>query len=57
MIYLDYNATTPLAPEAIAAMQAQLTLEATTWANPSSSHKYSPPSSGNSIYYILYHIY
>ncbi len=34
-IYLDYSATTPTRPEAIAAMQAVLTQE---WGNPSSLH-------------------
>jgi cysteine desulfurase len=34
-IYLDYNATTPIAPEVQEAMQPAL---ATTWGNPSSSH-------------------
>ena len=34
-IYLDYSATTPTRPEAIAAMQAALTQQ---WGNPSSLH-------------------
>lgn len=37
MIYLDYNATTPLAPEAAAAMQPFLE---NYYGNPSSTHKY-----------------
>jgi len=36
-IYLDYSATTPPRPEAIAAMQAVLTQ---TWGNPSSLHEW-----------------
>lgn len=36
-IYLDYSATTPTRPEAIAAMQAVLTQE---WGNPSSLHEW-----------------
>ena len=35
MIYLDYNATTPIAPEVIAAMQPFL---AGGFGNPSSAH-------------------
>jgi Cysteine sulfinate desulfinase/cysteine desulfurase and related enzymes len=34
-IYLDYSATTPVRPEAIAAMQEVLTAQ---WGNPSSLH-------------------
>ena len=37
MIYLDHNATTPPAPEAVAAMNRCLT---ETWGNPSSLHAY-----------------
>jgi cysteine desulfurase len=36
-IYLDYSATTPPRPEAIAAMQAVLTQQ---WGNPSSLHEW-----------------
>lgn len=36
-IYLDYSATTPTRPEAIAAMQATLTQQ---WGNPSSLHEW-----------------
>jgi len=36
-IYLDYNATTPIAPEVAAAMQPTLT---ELWGNPSSGHVY-----------------
>ncbi|MBD2364991.1 cysteine desulfurase [Anabaena minutissima FACHB-250] len=36
-IYLDYSATTPTRPEAIAAMQAALTQQ---WGNPSSLHEW-----------------
>lgn len=36
-IYLDYSATTPLRPEAIAAMQEVFTLQ---WGNPSSLHEW-----------------
>lgn len=36
-IYLDYNATTPIAPEVAAAMLPYLT---TGWGNPSSDHSY-----------------
>ena len=34
-IYLDYNATTPVAPEVIAVIKASLEVN---WANPSSSY-------------------
>lgn len=37
MIYLDYNATTPIAPEVLEAMMPYLTTE---WGNPSSSYKF-----------------
>jgi cysteine desulfurase len=37
MIYLDYNATTPIAPEVLDAMMPYLTTE---WGNPSSSYKF-----------------
>lgn len=37
MIYLDYNATTPVAPEVLEAMMPYLTSE---WGNPSSSYKF-----------------
>ncbi|KAH9499379.1 hypothetical protein Btru_003925 [Bulinus truncatus] len=36
MVYLDYNATTPLAPEVIDAITTAMT---EAWANPSSSHE------------------
>ncbi|KYC43968.1 cysteine desulfurase [Scytonema hofmannii PCC 7110] len=36
-IYLDYSATTPICPEALAAMQAVLTQQ---WGNPSSLHEW-----------------
>src|SRR5690242_20663565 len=36
-IYLDHSATTPIRPEAIAAMQAVFTQE---WGNPSSLHEW-----------------
>ena len=36
-IYLDYSATTPPRPEAIAAMQAAM---AEQWGNPSSLHQW-----------------
>lgn len=39
MIYLDYQATTPLAPEARAAMLRWLETDGDGFANPSSSHK------------------
>jgi len=35
MIYLDYNATTPVLPEVLEAMMPYLTSE---WGNPSSQH-------------------
>jgi cysteine desulfurase len=37
MIYLDYNATTPILPEVLEAMMPFLTSE---WGNPSSSYKF-----------------
>ena len=37
MIYLDYNATTPILPEILEAMMPYLTSE---WGNPSSSYKF-----------------
>jgi cysteine desulfurase len=37
MIYLDYNATTPIAPEVLEAMMPYLKTE---WGNPSSSYKF-----------------
>ena len=37
MIYLDHNATTPIAPEVLAAMMPYLTEE---WGNPSSTYKF-----------------
>ena len=37
MIYLDHNATTPVAPEVLDAMMPYLTSE---WGNPSSSYKF-----------------
>jgi cysteine desulfurase len=37
MIYLDYNATTPILPEVLDAMMPYLTTE---WGNPSSSYKF-----------------
>ena len=37
MIYLDHNATTPIAPEVREAMPTYLTDE---WANPSSSYRF-----------------
>lgn len=37
MIYLDHNATTPIAPEVLEAMMPYLT---TDWGNPSSSYKF-----------------
>jgi cysteine desulfurase len=37
VIYLDYNATTPIAPEVLKAMMPYLTTE---WGNPSSSYKF-----------------
>ncbi len=37
MIYLDHNATTPVAPEVVEAMMPYLTAE---WGNPSSSYKF-----------------
>ena len=37
MIYLDYNATTPIAPEVLEAMMPYLTTE---WGNPSSSYAF-----------------
>ena len=37
MIYLDYNATTPVLPEVLEAMMPYLTSE---WGNPSSSYKF-----------------
>ncbi|MBM4044164.1 MAG: aminotransferase class V-fold PLP-dependent enzyme [Planctomycetes bacterium] len=37
MIYLDHNATTPIAPEVLEAMMPYLTAE---WGNPSSSYKF-----------------
>src|SRR5690606_4506440 len=39
MIYLDYQATTPLAPEAREAMLRWLGSEGDSFANPSSTHK------------------
>ena len=37
MIYLDYNATTPVLPEVLEAMMPYLTSE---WGNPSSAYKF-----------------
>lgn len=37
MIYLDYNATTPVLPEVMEAMQPYFVSE---WGNPSSSYKF-----------------
>jgi cysteine desulfurase len=37
MIYLDYNATTPVLPEVLEAMMSYLTSE---WGNPSSTYKF-----------------
>jgi cysteine desulfurase len=37
VIYLDHNATTPIAPEVLAAMMPYLTEE---WGNPSSTYKF-----------------
>lgn len=37
MIYLDHNATTPIAPEVLEAMMPHLTSE---WGNPSSTYKF-----------------
>lgn len=37
MIYLDHNATTPIAPEVLEAMMLYLTTE---WGNPLSSYKF-----------------
>ncbi len=37
MIYLDNNATTPIAPEVLEAMMPYLTTE---WGNPSSSYRF-----------------
>jgi cysteine sulfinate desulfinase/cysteine desulfurase-like protein len=37
MIYLDYNATTPVHPKVLEAMMPYLTSE---WGNPSSSYKF-----------------
>jgi cysteine desulfurase len=37
MIYLDHNATTPIAPEVLEAMMPYLTVE---WGNPSSTYKF-----------------
>jgi cysteine desulfurase len=37
MIYLDYNATTPVLPEVLEAMMPYLTTE---WGNPSSAYKF-----------------
>jgi cysteine desulfurase len=37
MIYLDYNATTPVLPEVLEAMLPYLTSE---WGNPSSTYKF-----------------
>jgi cysteine desulfurase len=37
MVYLDYNATTPIAPEVLGAMMPYLTTE---WGNPSSSYRF-----------------
>ena len=37
MSYLDYNATTPVAPEVLEAMLPYLTSE---WGNPSSTYKF-----------------
>ena len=37
MIYLDYNATTPVLPEV---MEAMLPYFITEWGNPSSSYKF-----------------
>lgn len=37
MIYLDHNATTPIAPEVLDAMMPYFTTE---WGNPSSSYKF-----------------
>jgi cysteine desulfurase len=37
VIYLDYNATTPIAPEVLEAMMPYLTTE---WGNPSSTYKF-----------------
>jgi cysteine desulfurase len=37
VIYLDHNATTPIAPEVLEAMMPYLTTE---WDNPSSTYKF-----------------
>jgi len=37
VIYLDYNATTPILPEVLEAMMPYLTSE---WGNPSSTYKF-----------------
>jgi cysteine desulfurase len=37
MIYLDHNATTPIAPEVLEAMMPYLTSE---WGNPSSTYRF-----------------
>jgi len=43
MIYLDHNATTPIAPEVREAMLPYLTEE---WGNPSSSHRFGSKFAG-----------
>jgi len=37
MIYLDYNATTPVLPDVLQAMMSYFTTE---WGNPSSTYKF-----------------
>ena len=44
MIYLDWNATTPVLPEVLEAMMPYLTSE---WGNPSSTYKFGSKLKGD----------
>lgn len=46
MIYLDHNATTPIAPEVLEAMMPYLTTE---WGNPSTAHRVESKRMGNPL--------
>jgi len=46
VIYLDHNATTPVAPEVFEAMRPYFSDE---WGNPSSSYRFGPESTASEI--------